>query len=60
MDFGGRERAAALFSRPAETDRRLLLLGRCGLYLMLGAVMASAMVTAKGLTEWMSSLASCR
>ena len=48
MDFGGRERAAALFSRPAETDRRLLLLGRCGLYLMLGAVMASARVLKNG------------
>jgi stage II sporulation protein E len=57
MDFGGRERAAALSARAAGADRRFLLAARCGLYLLMGAVMAAARVLRTGAPFGMAMVA---
>ena len=48
MDLGGQGRAAGLPADGANVDRRFFIAARCGVYLLLGAVMASARVLRDG------------
>ena len=57
MDFGGRERAAALPAGLFGGDRRFLIAGRSALYLLMGAVMASARVMKNGAPFGMAMVA---
>ena len=48
MDLGGQGRAAGLSVGGVNLDRRFFVAARCGLYLLLGAVMACARVLKDG------------
>ena len=57
MDLGGQERSAALGGHAVFADKRFLLAARCGLYLLMGAVMACARVQRSGAPFGMAMVA---
>ena len=58
MDFGGQGRAAGLGTGEGGMDRRFFVAARCGLYLVMGGVMACARVLHSGAPFGMAMVAS--
>ena len=48
MALGGQERRLSLFRGTEVSDRRFLIAGRCGVYFLLGLVMACARILERG------------
>ena len=48
MDFGGQGRTVGARSAAEGVDRRFFIAARCGLYLLMGTVMACARVLGNG------------
>ena len=57
MDLGGQGRTAGLRAAAGNMDRRFFIAARCGLYLLMGAVMACARVQSNGAPFGMAMVA---
>ena len=60
MDFDGQGRGGTLRAQAGRIDARFLVAGRCALYLLMGAVMASARVMKSKRLLPAASTTSCR